>query len=541
MTEVAKLVLDFSGCDATELRTQNLDTYYNCDVRHRPEESVKFASHTKAQHELAMKSRTGDDADFEWLCGQIYQGRYEPEHPFFTYNGSFWTGDTEVVFEISEQIANNTPSRKLALKSDYNTLAIIPFTISQEDCGLFILKSTQKHFLTEKEVELYEAVAQTIGVGASCRRAQSAMRERVKELTCLYSIAKIAEEPGVPLKEMLRRIVEVIPSAWRYPELAFARLSLDDIKCESPGFHESRYRLASGITANGTRRGTIEIVYAEEDHLLDETPFLPEENRLLDAVAREIGIITETKEAEEDKTRLVEQLRHADRLATIGQFAAGVAHEINEPLGKILGFAQLAAKCDGLPETAGQDLAKIVKASLHARDIVKKLLIFTRQMPQTNGLVDLNKVVSEELNFFESQCRKENIMLVRSLEPDLPQFSGDPAQINQVLVNLVANAIHAMPDGGTLILNTHSDEEGVHLTVADTGTGMTEEVLKKIFIPFFTTKDVGKGTGLGMSVVHGIVTAHSAKIQVSSEVGQGTTMEVTFPAVGDREGRTDGQ
>jgi signal transduction histidine kinase len=160
---------------------------------------------------------------------------------------------------------------------------------------------------------------------------------------------------------------------------------------------------------------------------------------------------------------------------------------------------------------------------------VRKLLVFTRQVPQMQADVDLNKIISEELYFFESQCAKQGIKLVRSLQPNLAPLNGDPAQLNQVLVNLVVNAIQAMPNGGTLTISTVSDQAHMRLLVEDTGVGMNEETKKKIFIPFFTTKEVGKGTGLGLSVVHGIVTSHGGQIRVESQPGRGSRFEVSFP------------
>jgi signal transduction histidine kinase len=216
-------------------------------------------------------------------------------------------------------------------------------------------------------------------------------------------------------------------------------------------------------------------------------------------------------------------------LATIGQLAAGVAHELNEPLGNILGFAQLAKKCPGLPNQAEQDIEKILSASLNAREVIKKMLVFARQIPPQKKEVHLNQVVEEGLSFFESRCAREGIEMVRSLHPDLPEISADPVQLNQVLVNLVLNALQAMPTGGRLTVKTQMGRDHISLIVEDTGIGMSKKVMKQIFTPFFTTKDVGQGTGLGLPVVHGIITSHGGSIQVESKVGGGTRFEIQLP------------
>jgi signal transduction histidine kinase len=137
--------------------------------------------------------------------------------------------------------------------------------------------------------------------------------------------------------------------------------------------------------------------------------------------------------------------------------------------------------------------------------------------------------VEEGLYFFESRCAKEGIELVRLLSPNLPRITADAAQLQQVLVNLVVNSIQAMPQGGKLTLQTLSDDGYVSLVVEDTGMGMSEEVQKQIFVPFYTTKEVGEGTGLGLSVVHGIVSSHSGKIEVKSKEGEGTRFEIKLP------------
>ncbi|MBA7603085.1 Sensor histidine kinase RcsC [subsurface metagenome] len=359
--------------------------------------------------------------------------------------------------------------------------------------------------------------------------AKAALTERVKELTCLYGIAQIAGQPGISLEEIIQGIVELLPPAWQYPETAFARVILDGISYTTQGFRECRQKQTAEIIAGGVPRGVVDLVYLEEKPDHDEGPFLKEERNLIDAVARQVALVVERRQAEKDKLKLHNQLLHADRLATIGMLAAGVAHELNEPLGNILGFAQLAKKCPGVPASAEQDIGKIEAASLHAREIIQKLLVFARQAPPEKTQVNLNQVVEDGLYFFEARCAKEGIEIVRLVSPDLPEVTADPAQLNQLLVNLVVNALQSMPGAGKITVQTRFCDHNVYLIVEDTGTGMSKEVLDKIFIPFFTTKDVGHGTGLGLPVVYGIVTAHGGSINVKSEPGCGTRFEIQLP------------
>lgn len=363
-------------------------------------------------------------------------------------------------------------------------------------------------------------------------RTELALRERVKELTCLYGIANVMQRPDLDIQAALQAIVELLPPAWQFPEIASARIVLDDQELVTKGFRKSSLCQSAPLVVAGRQRGVVEVCYGVTDNAGEGVAFLEEERSLIDMVAREIGIHVERSEAEDANVRLRDQLRHADRLATLGQLAAGVAHEINEPLANILGFAQLAKKNPHVPRQTAGDLDKIAECCLHAREVIRKLLTFARQMPPAKTEIDLNQIVSEGLFFLESRCAKSGIEVVRKLDPALPTISADASQLHQVLVNLVVNAIQAMPEGGTLTIETRASGDFVCLVVHDTGVGMTPEVKQNIFTPFFTTKDVNEGTGLGLAVVDGIVASHGGTIQVESDKGLGTRFEIRLPVTG---------
>jgi signal transduction histidine kinase len=208
---------------------------------------------------------------------------------------------------------------------------------------------------------------------------------------------------------------------------------------------------------------------------------------------------------------------------------------LNEPLGNILGFAQLAQKQSDLPGQVADDLENIVTTSLHAREIVRKLMLFARQTPPQKTEVNLNTIVEDGMYFLESRCSKNGVEVIRKLSPQIPEITADPSQLNQVLVNLVVNAIQAMPEGGTLTISTNTSDNHVILSVQDNGIGMSEKMREQIFIPFFTTKDINEGTGLGLPVVHGIINSHGGTISVESTPGQGTRFEISLPVTGAKE------
>jgi two-component system NtrC family sensor kinase len=470
-----------------------------------------------------------EESCVEILCRHIFEGNMDDSLPFFSNGGSYWTGDIEKTEEFLYKKNIHLSQKNSGRKN--RSLALIPLIEDGKKVGLILLGCKEQNYFAEEEIGFYEDLAKTLVVAASHRMAQIGLRERVKELTCLYGISRIAEKPGASIHEVLQDIVELLPPAWLHPESACARITLDGKSYKSRGFRRGVQSQKAEILVDGVRRGAIQMVYTSEKIELDEGPFLFEERNLIDTIAREIAIIIEERLAEEEKSRLEEQLRHADRLATIGQLSAGVAHELNEPLANILGFAQLAKKHAHLPRPAKEDIEKIEKASLHAREVIKKLMIFARQMPPQKTEVDMNRIVEEGLTFLESRCEKEGIKVERFLARSVPKIVADPGQIIQVIVNLVVNAIHAMPEGGKLMIKTVDRKDYISLVVEDTGVGMSKEVMGKIFIPFFTTKELSEGTGLGLSVVHGIVTSHSGTIDVTSKMGEGSRFEVKFPKI----------
>jgi signal transduction histidine kinase len=539
LNEASKILMEFSGCDSVHMWLKERGKYYCTEVTNSKKRPFQFEIiPTMENDEGRIIPKLKKNAYLDKLCRDIILRQFDPSFPFFTKNGSFWTGDAENSLAFLSKQNKKTRGSKPIVEGSYRSLALIPISVENENIGLLQLRSRSLDFFTKKEVEFYESAVQTLAVALIHRRAQVELRERVKELTCLYGIAKLVERPNISLKEILQGIVELLPPAWLYPEIASARIILDENTFTTPGFRESDQKQVADIVVDGEERGIVEVVYSKKKRELDEGPFLKEERNLIDTISREIALIMEQKQSEQDKERLQEQLRHADRLATIGQLSAGVAHELNEPIGSILGFAQLIQKYPKLSEQLKQDIEKIMKASLHAREVVKKLMLFARQLPPQKTRVNLNQIIEESLYFLESRCAKEGIKVVRSLSSDLPEITADPAQMTQVLVNIAVNAIQAMSKGGSLTIQTKASDKFVSLTVEDTGIGMTENVMKQIFLPFFSTKDTGKGTGLGLPVVHGIVTSHGGSISVDSKVGQGTRFKIQLPLAespGDKE------
>lgn len=528
--EATAALAHFVGCECVEARLINSRAigYLSYLESDDPPFDIRNESRLLARETIEYGLK-----DFEWLCSQISEGRYDQDLPFFTPYGSFFTDDLSKTFVFSKRASGQPSGRTVKINSSFVSIAIVPFSGSGSRRDLLIAGSMRHGFFSEQSVVLLEELAQFFDIALQHHNTQVALRERVKELSCLYDIARVASNPDTPLEEVLQETVALLPPAWLYPGVACSRIVFDGESYLANDFKDFYPSQSAEIIVEGIRRGTVEVAYSEERPELDEGPFLREERSLINAVAREVSLIIEKRRIEAEKEELNEQLRHAHRLATIGQFAAGVAHELNEPLGNILGFAQLAEKQSDVPQLVQNDLQKIIKASLYGREVIRKLMLFARQTPPGKQKLDLNAVVEDSLFLFESRCASAGVALERKLESSMPSILADRSQMYQVIVNLVVNAIQAMPDGGKLKISTGLEQDQVTLAVEDTGTGIEEEILEKIFVPFFSTKDVNVGTGLGLSVVHGIVVSHGGTVSAASDVDKGSRFVVRLPIDGN--------
>ena len=240
------------------------------------------------------------------------------------------------------------------------------------------------------------------------------------------------------------------------------------------------------------------------------------------------------KERTYELNRMQAQLIHSEKLASLGELVAGIAHEINNPLTGILVFSSLVSKDEKLDPALKNDLDTVIRETERCAGIVRGLLEFSRESVPQKALISLNDVLDASLALVENQAQFLNITVIRDYAPDLPHISADPNQLEQVFINMLLNASHAMARGGTLRIETDTTREELYAVVriADTGCGIPEENLPKIFDPFFTTKEAS-GTGLGLSVSYGIINSHGGIIEVESVVGAGTTFTVKLPMSGE--------
>ncbi len=264
---------------------------------------------------------------------------------------------------------------------------------------------------------------------------------------------------------------------------------------------------------------------------------------LTDEKGRTIGTLSSGKDITKRK-QTEEELIQSEKLASLGQLAASVVHEVNNPLAGIMVYVKLFLKKykEGKIQsesTEGQ-LLKMEKELDRTTRIIRNLLDFARQSEPSMRPLEINKIIDAALLLVENQINLENISLEKHLDPDLPLVMADFDKIQQVLINIILNAIQAMPDGGNLTITTSAakgikiddtPKDTVKIDIRDSGIGIPKENLNKLFNPFFTTKEKGKGVGLGLSVVHGIIGKHKGKIDVESEPDAGTTFTIYLEAM----------
>src|SRR5579859_8128318 len=233
-----------------------------------------------------------------------------------------------------------------------------------------------------------------------------------------------------------------------------------------------------------------------------------------------------------DAAVLRDKLVHAEKMAAVGQLVSGVAHEVNNPLTAILGFADLLMENPELPETARKDLRVILQEAQRTKQIVQNLLSFARQMPPQRNAVQLNSILRRTIQLRSYDFNSHGVEVIEHLDQELPDVMGDAHQLQQVFLNILNNAYDAVHDVGRparIEITSTRSGDSVEVSFTDNGNGITQS--DKIFDPFFTTKEIGKGTGLGLSICYGIVQEHGGEILCHNNIGgQGATFIVRLPA-----------
>ena len=452
-----------------------------------------------------------------------------------------------------EALAKTHPGALPVRLAGLRSIMVLPLISRGVVIGTLVLMSVATHRYQDRDLSLAENVAAHIsGAIANARlfderrRAEQALRESEASLRSIFRAAPVGI--GMVTDRVLRQVNDYICEMTSYSRNELvdqnARI-LYPTREEYERVGREKYVL---IREQGT--GSIETCWQRKDGkvidvLLSSTP--------LDPADWSIGVtftaldITERKRAERERASLEEKLRISQKMEAIGTLAGGIAHDFNNILSAIIGYAELADIDTRRESPVASSLAQILKAAFRARDLVRQILMFSRQSEVQFGPLQVNLIIKETLKLLRASLPAT--IQVRQDLGDCGKILGDPTQVHQVVMNLCTNAYQAMSaEGGLLDISLSSVNidaghlvqgetlqpgQYLKLSVRDTGHGIEPEILHRIFEPYYTTREKGAGTGLGLAVVHGIVQNHHGAIQASSQVGLGSTFDVYFPKVED--------
>jgi signal transduction histidine kinase/CheY-like chemotaxis protein len=457
----------------------------------------------------------------------------------------------------------------------------VPLVLDDTPIGVLLCWSRHRREFQQDEVELAEALGTSAAVGIRNARLHEETELRLRHTETLVSVSQavgstldLAEVLRRTTREMVRALGADTGIAWllapacdrfvplvgyHVPKDLLDKAGLAALKVDDPFFATVGGLMAPVTVADGTTQpwrdpsiaglmahkslliqpirwkgqliGAFSVLWTRETHR-----FTPEELRLTEGIALQGALAVENSRLYEGvKQQMAElkqtqaQLVQSAKLAAIGELAANIAHEINNPLTTVLGFASFIAERLTPDDPMREELTLIQDEASRARDIVRDLLQFSRQrdfMPET---VNLNQVLEQVIGMLRRQGAFGAVTVNEQYAADLPCVEVDVSRIKQVFLNIINNAVYVMPEGGTLTVRTTAGSRGARVDFEDTGPGIAPEHRDRIFDPFFTTKPEVSGTGLGLSVSLGIVQSHGGTIEVASEVGKGTTFTVALP------------
>ncbi len=352
------------------------------------------------------------------------------------------------------------------------------------------------------------------------------LQERIKELSCLYDISSLLAKHEQDLDKTIGEIAGILQKAWRFSNEAIVEIELDNHSFQTAPVPKNTVFQTCEILVYKNLCGSLKVHYPTPQ--FSEKYFLKEEQQLLNKVAYELSTFYEREQNKEKEEILQRTAQRNDRLVILGEITAGIAHELNTPLGNILGFAELIEAQTSNPQIKA-DIGKIIKSAIYSREVVKKLMFFACEMPQNMDFIEIKPVILQALSLLGPNFKKAGVSHSFHINDEKIQARLDSIQLSQVLFNILINAIYVSPENGKIEIKVYSTNSHLFIEVADEGPGIKEEIRARIFEPFFTTKPLGEGSGLGLSVVHGIIKSHRGNIVTFDNTPKGTVFQIKLP------------
>ena len=537
---VVTLIQEWSGCEAVGLRLHQGDDYPYFEANGFPPEFVQLEKSLCARDcgGQPLRDETGAPV-IECMCGNVICGRFDPDKPFFTGFGSFWSNGTTQLLASTTDADRQTRTRNRCNGAGYESVALIPLKTSTGNIGLLQMNDRRTNRFTPEMIAQAERLASGVALAISQRYAQEAFRENEAFIRTIIDhlpigIAVITTTPSPQIKYMN----DQFPLCYRTTRAALTSPdALWEAAFEDPATREQmRTRITEDCALGEPDRMQWNDIPITRKNA--EPRFVSARNINLPSGGMTISMVWDVT----DRKQLEDRLRQREKMDAIGQLAGGVAHDFNNQLGCIMGYAEMLLRAVTEP-LQRQYADNIFKASNRAAELTRQLLAFSRKGKFLDTVVNLHDTISEVSTLLQRSIDKRITVTLR-LEAEPATVRGDPTQLQNAFLNLALNARDAMPHGGELIFATRIIEVEAHTQdielapgvyvetcVSDTGIGMSAEVKRHLFEPFFTTKEQGKGTGLGLASVFGTVRNHHGTVTAYSEPGHGSTFKVYLPAV----------
>ncbi len=530
-----------SGCEAVGIRLKEGGDYPYYETHGFPEEFVLLESKL-CSYDIDGRMVCGKDGKplLECMCGNVICGRYDPAKPFFSEKGTFWSNCTTELLASTTDSERQAKTRNRCNGSGYESVALIPLRSGNETFGLLQLNDKRYNRFTQELIAQWERLAEYLAVALSKFKAESELRisEERTELALL----------GADL------------GAWDW-DIVSGKIWFDKRWVEMLGYKNEK------ITTNIDFWAALvhpddkeEVSQTLKKHLQGETEFFSLQHRMKHKAGHWVWVLNRGRVVTraDDGTalrmcgthlditqqrQLEERISQAEKMDAIGQLAGGVAHDFNNQLTGILGYADMLAEETVNEEHLGY-IQAIIKAAVKSSDLTRQLLTFSRKAHFQSVELNIHEIITEVCSILKHTIDKR-IEVRTMLQAHNPLITGDPSLLQNALLNLALNARDAMPEGGIITFETSVEmldaeycetipyevHPGAYfkISISDTGCGISPENVNRVFEPFFTTKEQGKGTGMGLASVYGTVKHHQGVINVYSELGTGTIFKIYIP------------
>ncbi|OXA93275.1 hypothetical protein B0A75_20245 [Flavobacterium oncorhynchi] len=355
---------------------------------------------------------------------------------------------------------------------------------------------------------------------------EKTLKERVKELTCLLEISSTIAQADRAEKKILQKIILSVKKAYMYSEDIVIEVQIQDFILSTSKLPKHSVFQISDITILEANSGFIKAHYPKNKY--NNSHFLDEEQKLLNAIAFEIGSYLEKFQILEKKNQLISTIEHMNRLSILSEMTAGIAHELNNPLANILGYAELIKLNNTDPEI-DVDISTIINSAIYSRKIINKILSFSSDVPYHFEKQKIKSMVNFAVSLLKQNFQRKEIKNELIFKNTIDYINVDSIQLTQALLNLLINALDASPEKSTLKTTIENDLQYLFVIIEDQGLGIHENIKSKVFEPFFTTKAANEGCGIGLTMVSRIVKIHNGEIIIKDNFPQGTIFTIKLP------------